>query len=830
MALLRSLQRASTAVAARRYVSTAVSPLQRFFKVSDEVRAAITAQKPVVALESTIYTHGFPYPENVKLAEEVEAVVRKHGAVPATIAVLDGVCQVGLSPAELKKMAEGAGKKDTVKVSRRDIPYLAGMKLVGKNLNGGTTIAGTMIFAQLAGIKVFATGGLGGVHRGAEQTMDISADLTELGRTNVAVISSGAKAFLDLEKTLEYLETQGVLVSTFGKRGEKVDFPAFYSRESGLKSPNVVESAKEAAAIIHASHTLGLTSGQFFANPIPAKDEIPKEEIAEIINTAVEMARKDGATGKDNTPYILDRIKTDSKGRSIKANRALILNNARVGAEVAVALSELERKENKNKDQINIVHERSTESTSFLEKQNSKTQDHPSPAQSPIPPATNPVQTSPSLLVIGGIAVDISCDYLPPSNSPLTTTPTLHTSNPSRISESLGGVANNVFTSANLYLNTSTPLTPPEFPIRLISTLSPDLAGKSVLHELTTRGIDVSGILVPPTAELGTPRYVSVNTSTGDLYISAADMALIEKSLTAEYVISEIERAGPELEVVVLDGNLSAAAIAEVLEYGRKKKINIIFEPTSSAKAVRILPASLSPSTTTYTSPSSTSLPPLTFPTTPLLLTTPNTHELSALYTHYSTSLTTHPTHPHAEAWFDVIDALALDATFRNKVEFLFTTTVAESRVRDLVLGEGVIQKAIKLAPYVAHQLVKLGELGVVSVCLLDEMPRWEGSWMGVVHRGSSTTGRVAVRIMYHPPAERVPEAEVVSVNGVGDTFLGVVCGRIVERGVGGAVRETRGLVETVGVAQRAAVGTLRCREAVGGGVGGLRLGLGGRK
>lgn len=242
-----------------------------FFRVSEEVREALNANKPVVALETTIYTHGrlknallleheltsypgFPYPENVALASLLESVVRVNGGVPATIGILDGVARVGMNPEEIIRLTESAGKDTTLKLSRRDLAHVCGLRLAGKKFHGGTTIAGTMLLAHLAGIKVFGTGGLGGVHRGAESSMDISADLTELGRTPVTVVSSGCKSFLDIPRTLEYLETEGVYVGTFadGRKGN-VDFPAFWSRDSGVKSPTTIENEMEAAAIIRES-------------------------------------------------------------------------------------------------------------------------------------------------------------------------------------------------------------------------------------------------------------------------------------------------------------------------------------------------------------------------------------------------------------------------------------------------------------------------------------------------------------------------------------------------------------------------------------------------
>lgn len=322
----------------RRFVSD-----NRYFKVFEEVRQALAEKRPVVALESTIYTHGFPYPQNIALASHLESVVRVNGGVPATIGVLDGVARVGLGPEEVISLAAAAGKKDTLKVSRRDLGFACGLTVDGKNYNGGTTVAGTMILAHLAGIRVFATGGLGGVHRGGELSMDISADLKELGRTPVAVVSSGCKSFLDIARTLEYLETEGVPVATFaeGRKGQ-IDFPAFWTRDSGLKSPMILQDEKAAAAVIHAQRALGLQTGFLFANPIPEAHSIPKAEMDRVIEEAIEEARQAGATGSANTPFILAKIKELTGSTSVTSNRALIESNVKRGTIVAKELMKLE--------------------------------------------------------------------------------------------------------------------------------------------------------------------------------------------------------------------------------------------------------------------------------------------------------------------------------------------------------------------------------------------------------------------------------------------------------------------------------------------------------
>ena len=285
-----------------------------------EARAKGTA---IVALESTIITHGMPFPQNVETARRVEAEIRAHGAVPATIAVMAGRIHIGLTDAELDSLGQAQG---VMKLSRAD---LAACLAQGKV--GATTVAATMICAQLAGISVFATGGIGGVHRGAESSFDISADLAELGETAVTVVAAGAKAILDLPKTLEVLETYGVPVIAYGQD----DFPAFWSRSSGLKAPLRMDAAAQIAAAHKMRGLLGLPGGQLVANPIPHDAEIPRAEIMPVIETALAEAAAQGIAAKAVTPFLLQRIFELTDGRSLTSNIALVLNNARLAAAIA---------------------------------------------------------------------------------------------------------------------------------------------------------------------------------------------------------------------------------------------------------------------------------------------------------------------------------------------------------------------------------------------------------------------------------------------------------------------------------------------------------------
>ena len=295
-------------------------------KINPEVKQAVEEGRPVVALESTIISHGMPYPQNVETALKVESIVRDHGAVPATIGIIDGVGIVGMNAEEI----EAFGKKgqEIPKVSRRDLATI-----MAKGSWGATTVATTMILANLAGVEFFVTGGIGGVHRGAELTFDVSADLEELARTNVTVICAGAKAILDLPKTMEVLETKGVPVLGYGTE----ELPAFYTRESGLKVDARVDTPEETAAIIREKRALGLDGGVLITNPIPEEDSMDAKEINAVIDRALAEMDEKGIKGKECTPFLLAKVAEITGGDSLAANIKLVFNNAAVGSEIAKA-------------------------------------------------------------------------------------------------------------------------------------------------------------------------------------------------------------------------------------------------------------------------------------------------------------------------------------------------------------------------------------------------------------------------------------------------------------------------------------------------------------
>ncbi|MFM7671931.1 MAG: pseudouridine-5'-phosphate glycosidase [Bacteroidota bacterium] len=301
--------------------------MNEYLQINPEVENALCAHKPVVALESTIISHGMPYPKNVETAKRVEQIVREKGAIPATIGVMNGKCVVGMTNDEIETFGKAS---DVWKVSLRDLPYV-----VSQHLLGATTVAATMRIASMAGIKIFVTGGIGGVHRGAENTMDVSADLTEMGQTNVAVVSAGVKSILDIGLTLEYLETLGIPVVTYVSD----EFPSFYSRESGYRSPLRMDTPDAIANMLLAKWSMGLNGSVLIANPLSADATIARDEMEGHIQEALRTAGNAGIKGKEVTPFLLKYIADHTQGESLDANIALICSNAALGAKIAGALA-----------------------------------------------------------------------------------------------------------------------------------------------------------------------------------------------------------------------------------------------------------------------------------------------------------------------------------------------------------------------------------------------------------------------------------------------------------------------------------------------------------
>ncbi|KAF3768965.1 hypothetical protein M406DRAFT_287023 [Cryphonectria parasitica EP155] len=714
--------------------------LSDLIHVSPEVRDAIATNRPVVALESTIYTHGALGKD---LPSILDSVVREHGAVPATIGVLDGMPKVGLSPEEIGRMVEEGARK----ISRRDFAHIVGAGLNGHKLHGGTTIAGTMILARAAGIRIFGTGGLGGVHRGGEDSMDISADLTELGRTRVAVISSGPKGFLDIPRTLEYLETQGVLVATFadGREGD-VDLPAFWARESGTKSPFVVRDERQAAAAILAQEKLGIESGLVFANPIPKEHEIPREVMDQIINTAVREAAEQGFSGNANTPYILRRIRELSEGRSAPANLHLVLSNVARAAKVAVELRSLESESE------------------------GRTKTGPNPSTKVQQETSSPSRAD--ILVAGSVALDLNCNFHNDRHEdPKPLTPVLHTSNPAGITQSIGGVGHNVALAAQSIHRS--------LKVKLCSIIGSDIAGATILTSMEKNGLDTSYIrqLGPEYPSARTAQYVAVNDAEKNLMLAMADMAILTSHSFPTYWTSIIQATKPKW--LVVDGNWTPKDIHNWIKTGGMNGAQIAFEPVSTIKAAGLFPKGHN-------------LP--LFPKVAVALATPNQYELGAMY-----HAAKENGYMDSMPWFEVIDAFGMHGGARDRFVRLASAEMTDA---------GIPVQSVQLLPYIPTILTKMGDKGALLTTILrpDDPrlldPEHERYILTRAAPGHPHVGGIYMRM--YPAIERV--GTPVSVNGMGDTFLGTLVAGLA---LGG---RTEDLVD---VAQNAAVMTLKSHLSV---------------
>ncbi|KAK4454617.1 Indigoidine synthase A like protein-domain-containing protein [Podospora aff. communis PSN243] len=747
-----------------RSLQTYSSPLKSPLRISPEVADALATNRPVVALETTIYTHGALGDDlNVVL----EDIIRSKGAVPAVCGVLAGVPTVGLTSAEVDRMVHEGARK----VSRRDLAYLVGMGMAGNKIHGGTTISGTMVLARLAGIRVFGTGGLGGVHRGGENSLDISADLTELGRTRVAVISSGCKGFLDIPRTLEYLETQGAVVSTFadGRQGD-VDFPAFWARESGTKSPFVVKDEKQAAAMILAQEQLGVESGLHFANPIPEQYAVPKAEIEVAIGTAVREADEKRIKGSANTPYILTRIRELTQQRSVTANVHLVKSNVERAANVAVEFSKLlgnpaARPESVTSTQVPAATFRKKSAA------DAKPKDEDEHAV--------------DVLVAGSVALDLSCDFAGgvSSGGMKAVSPSLHTSNPSFISQSVGGVGHNVALAAHKVSE--------EGRVRLCSMVGDDIAGSTIISSIAAEGLDTSYIrkLGHEYPSTRTAQYVAVNDAHKNLVMAMADMAIFSQHSFSTYWDSAVAAARPKW--LVVDANWSGPDLHAWISSGRRHGAYIAFEPVSAAKSERL-----------FAPPARDSPPRLgIYPHSSIDIATPNQFELAAIY-----SAAARNEYLEYPGWFDIIDAFGMRGA-RDRFVRLTSSEMTD---------QGIPIQSVQLLPYIHTIITKMGANGVLLTSLMPrDDPRLKDPnearyILARTDNNHPVVGGIYMRM--YPAVERVKD--VVSVNGVGDTFLGVLVAGLAQGGK---------MEELVDLAQRAAVLSLRSGESVSAEVGGLR-------
>jgi pseudouridine-5'-phosphate glycosidase/pseudouridine kinase len=515
-------------------------------RVSSEVSLALKEGRPVVALESTIISHGMPWPANFETALRVEQTARENGATPATIALLGGIIHVGLERAQLEQLARLGTK--CAKVSRRDLALV-----VSSGSNGATTVSATMLVASWVGIAVFATGGIGGVHRGGETSMDVSADLTELGRTPVAVVCAGVKSILDIPRTLEVLETQGVAVAVW----RSDEFPAFFTPKSGCSAPSRVNSAGEAAGMIRASARLGLRSGQLIAVPIPAEAAAAAEPTERATNQALAEAEAQRIGGRDITPFLLGRIAELTKGSSLASNIELVVNNVRVGSTIAAELARMRREDAAN-EAAAAAPARVASSPCVT--------GTPTAAASPSPRWPSSFGSSP--LVIGGSNLDLLGRPLPGTKF------LLGTSNPGTLARSYGGVGRNV--AEVLGRLQARPW--------LLSAVGADGDGRNLLAHAREAGVE-TGAVVTSQKGNGTNTYMAILDEKGDLFTTIADMAVCdEMEPEAHLPPAPVLATAP---LVLIDGNVSSAFVSSACARAAALGVPVFFEPTSIEKCVR---------------------------------------------------------------------------------------------------------------------------------------------------------------------------------------------------------------------------------------------------
>ncbi|KAI0032732.1 indigoidine synthase A-like protein [Vararia minispora EC-137] len=724
--------------------------------VHPEVEDALSTGRPVVALETTIVTHGMPYPINLSTAQSVETAVRKSGAVPATIGLLGGRAHIGLTASQLERLAEL--RSGSVKTSRRDIAAVMALKK-----DGGTTCSATLVIAALAGIKFFATGGLGGVHRGGESSLDISADLPELTRCPVGLVSAGVKSILDIGRTLEYLETLGVPVVSYGSS----DFPAFYSRQSGFKSPWFMTMPEQAANLLYNQWALGMQHGALFAVPIPEEYEETGKELQRIVEDAVRESVENGVSkrGKEVTPWLLQRVHELSGSKSLKNNIALIENTALVAGQMAVAYSKL-------------VHEKRR--THLVEPEN--------PSQTSSKPRTE----SASLVVVGSAAVDItSCALSTPSGED----DGRFSTSPGTVRTSLGGVGRNVAEAAHRTLVAMAPEL--DRTAVLVSCVGDDLFGRSLVGEMGRIGMRTDGIVV------GKGRTAVCNIvldGKGDLVGGVADMDIIQTFRGK--ALEQLRRHKPN--VVCMDGNLSSGTLLMLAKYCRENEISSMFiEPTSVSKSLVI-------KQTVHAMLRDPEHAPVTFAS-------PNILELAKLYN----GILDDEMAPRRDVLWKAVDRFSLGLEYRNFLQLLAQQNASANGdstatgTLQFLITDGVAQMAVSLLPVFQHLIVKCGDRGVFLAMRIqgDDIAEWATEQSDPQQRIVVAHGDKEVVVLKHFPPSVIASRNIVNVTGAGDTLVGALLAALARNPA--ALKNPRTMDQAIMTAQKAAVLTLQSESAV---------------
>lgn len=777
----------------RRFLTSSVLSLERTnaapVDIHPEVEDALAHNKPVVALESTIITHGMPYPTSMDMARSVENIVRSTGSIPATIGIIGGRVKIGLEPHELERLARRTVKP--VKISRRDI----GAAIVSKR-DGGTTCSSTLIFAALAGIKVFATGGLGGVHRGGENSMDVSADLHELTRCPVGLVSAGVKSILDIGRTLEYLETLGVPVVSYA---ETKDFPAFYTRQSGHQAPWNVTDPAQAARILYTHWQLGLTNGALFAVPIPEKYEAAGASIQKAVELAIRESEESGISkcGKEVTPWLLNRVGELTKGRSLESNVALIQNTALVGGQIAVEFAKLAEGERDHQKHLNRGFDQQLVPSHPVDRVTARSTKLSCPDWN----ATSVQKKKASIMVVGCAAVDITAKVEQDS---------LKTTHPGKLSLTLGGVGRNIAEATHRVLSVSEEHSDA---VLLLAPVGDDVFGKLIVDLTRSAGMRTDGLLSVPGLRSAVCNLLL--DAQGGLQSGVADMDLPQKWAGKE-VLSALQDHRPRF--LVLDGNLSAEAITAFITEAANSVTQIFFEPTSVVKSTRIFPAVAAnighslQSVISYASP--------------------NLLELRHMY---EEARNTFDLMSH-DRWWRVVDSFALESRFRTELDLLAKKAVSEEIV-DLgslafLVDQGIVQMAINLLPFFQHLVVKCGELGVVVVMRLRNADA--NAWL--TERNDPQGRRVVAHsqasaltvVVQHFPPLPTPRSMSVNTTGAGDSLVGALLAMLIQNP--NAFLDPGTLKNAIDVAQEAAVMTLQSSHAVSPFLSSLPVGLTSKK
>ncbi|KAI5965152.1 uncharacterized protein KGF55_001372 [Candida pseudojiufengensis] len=694
--------------------------MKNILKLSKEVQNAIRLNKPIVSLESTIISHGLPYPQNLEMVKSVESIIRENDVIPATTAFLNGIPHIGLTEQQLIEFAETPQSK-IQKVSRRDMGYVMANKL-----NGGTTVSQTMILSKIVGINFFATGGLGGVHRNlpGEFDMDISADLTELGRTSVSVICAGPKSILDIPKTLEFLETQGVFVGTYNEDKlplSELYLPGFYSRESSTLSPFGFNNFEEAAKITYNQNLMGLQSGNVFCIPPPKDTSLNGEFINKIIDESITKARNQGIYGKKLTPFLLNEINLKTNGKSVECNISLVKNNAKAAAEIAKEYHKLTN-QNYNQSQvsqqvnIDLKELKQTKVEEDLQKLKTSKVDEEN------------LQTN--LIVVGSIALD--------TIATINTKTKLKDSNIGKISNSIGGVGFNI-ALASYYTNPTS--------IKFISRIGNDFSGDLISNEIKIDSKLIKG-------EGSTAQYVVTHDSNGELIIAVADMSIMEENFSKE-VIQEIELTKPN--VVVLDCNLSSTTINEILNFDYPKIPNFIIEPTSYIKAKKLESIDLQ-----------------VFPQNRIKLITPTIEELNTIFESFEIG----GKFDDYDNWFPVLDAMNINTLFREKIE-----KTREFKSLDLS-SNGIFQQCFSLLPFFQNILIKLGSKGCILFSLVTNAKDLKSIPTTSKYKPTTTiindkNSRLGIIIEYFDIPIENKNLDIKNVTGAGDSMIGYIASKL---------------------------------------------------